>query len=335
MVMSHSRISHGHKRRKSKHSIQHKRVHPELVKIAIKTLMRNINTSKVFLTKINVYNRHRQDQHGFEQILYEQNFVCKHHYINQCQVFLLFLKHNNQPYTLAIRDNGTRPINTNTYVSEIKVNADQKWYNGTILVCSFVPDNGNKMKMDSKGILYVNDILFYNNTSLKISSLSSRMRLMETIFRLEYKYNSVQDHHKLVINQTFSYSEILKKYDENCIYESTNGIIFYPRNFNCHNIYYVELNELNLNALTVNIQLRKTSIVDYYKLYLLNSVYIGVCLVQDINTRLCLYKLFKNTNRVILKCEYDHEFGKWKPYSYVPQKCLSTIKEAQLVKNKS
>lgn len=198
----------------------------------------------------------------------------------------------------------------------IQYKFDNELFNGSLFECELVRDNSNDW------FLLIGDIYYYKNKLTKHTVINERIKTIYNILDNEYKQDEYSDICPIQVKKYFSISEynfIFKEYIPKLNY-NIRGLYFIPINIKYSNILYFfndnDLKQINLNDNYLNFKIIKTNKPEVYDLYLQSTdsiVKIDYALIPNIKTSKYLKDLFDNDKDVIVKCEYNTIFKKWKP----------------------
>lgn len=306
-----------------------RKVNARTRRFVLSLLEKMVQTNLVCIKRIDIFQYFQKHRNLLIKITNDDKYCLRRRFNDAGYVFVIFANLKDGGHCFLVQDNFERPLFSNTYITELSLSVDSRWYNNTIIMGSY---DASGRGMDC---LYAEDVLVYSNNSITHQDLSSRVRLLRSMIDRQYSFNPSRDDARMVLNAPFRFVDLLDRCKDGK--PETRGLVFVPHVLGTS--YLVNITGFGSTERTVTMKLKMTKTVDLYWLRLMNlddsrEVTIGRCLVQDIGTRLNLYRLFQTMRRTTccLPCRYDPDFKKWYPVSFTPVKRVGTVKEARLVK---
>lgn len=252
--------------------------------------------------------------------------------------FLIFKKLSNNivdaylVYRMGLKFKRTELDIHNIKIYKLPINYEHKdiinQFDNTIL------DGKLIFKKDDK-IFLVSDVLYYKNTKYLTHKITDKIMLLDT--ELGQINNILKYNFETRIIKLYKYadmSDLIYNKIRNSDYK-INGLVFLP-NRTGKNYVYVNDNEFELIKKSPNLEvftdvtniklpnnidlhdrkllLQKTQIVDVYEVYTLDkTIRFGICAIPNMELSHKLRSHFNTNNQLIVDCEFDNKFSKWKP----------------------
>lgn len=252
--------------------------------------------------------------------------------------FLIFKKLSNNivdaylVYRMGLKFKRTELDVHNIKIYKLPTNYEHKdiinQFDNTIL------DGKLIFKKDDK-IFLVSDVLYYKNTKYLTHKITDKIMLLDT--ELGQINNILKYNFETRIIKLYKYadmSDLIYNKIRNSDYK-INGLVFLP-NRTGKNYVYVNDNEFELIKKSPNLEvftdvtniklpnnidlhdrkllLQKTQIVDVYEVYTLDkTIRFGICAIPNMELSHKLRSHFNTNNQLIVDCEFDNKFSKWKP----------------------
>lgn len=218
--------------------------------------------------------------------------------------------------------------NIKIYKLNIDNNIDINKFNNTII------DGKLVIKKEIK-LFLISDILYYKGNKLLTIKIIDKFDKMDN--DMEYLNNLVESTFELKfikIYNCFEMNDLVYNKIKNSDFK-INGLIFFPQRSG-KILIYINDNEfeniktspnLEISTNITNIKLpnnilldkktlllQKTLSVDVYEVYDIDKTCrFGICSVPTIDLSHKLRKYFDTNDQLIIECEFDNKFNKWKP----------------------
>ncbi len=216
------------------------------------------------------------------------------------------------------------------YVKIYKLNINDDsldQYNNTVI------DGKIVLKKEQKYYL-ISDILYYKGSKYFNVKIDEKFKMIDDeipIFK-----NSLLSYFDIKLIRLYKYSEMTELvYNKICKTDfKINGIVFIPMRSGRTYIYLNdaefetikksdnsnEINSINNIKLINNnseiktLLLQKTQTIDVYDVFDIDkTVRFGICCIPTIEISYFLRSYFQDNNQLIIDCQFDNKFSKWKP----------------------